>query len=79
MELLENKGLRLNFIYYITKQICPALSRVFSLMDINVFQWSAIFASILLLPQKQLKNELQNHIKCNQKSTKHMIRNLIEF
>ena len=38
-ELLENPGLRLNGVYYITKQILPALDRNFSLMGVDVRQW----------------------------------------
>lgn len=38
-ELLENPGLRLNGVYYITKQILPALDRAFSLLGVDVRQW----------------------------------------
>ncbi len=38
-ELLANPGLRLNSVYYITKQILPAMDRTFSLLGVNVRQW----------------------------------------
>lgn len=39
-ELLDRrKGLRLNGIYYITKQILPSLDRVFILIGVNVRSW----------------------------------------
>lgn len=36
---LISRSLRINGNYYITKQIIPALSRIFSLIDINVSNW----------------------------------------
>ena len=39
-DLLDNPGLRLNGVYYITKQLLPALERCFSLMGVDVRQWS---------------------------------------
>lgn len=38
-ELLQDPTLRLNAIYYITKQILPPLARIFSLIGIDVFSW----------------------------------------
>ena len=38
-EVLGNPTLRLNSIYYITKQIVPVLDRAFSLMGVDVLQW----------------------------------------
>ncbi len=38
-DLLANPGLRLNGVYYVTKQILPALDRAFSLLGVNVRQW----------------------------------------
>ena len=38
-ELLNNPGLRLNGVYYITKQVLPALDRAFSLLGVDVRQW----------------------------------------
>lgn len=41
-QFLESKGtLRLNDTYYITKQINPALDRIFSLMGVSVGAWFA--------------------------------------
>ncbi|XP_037014910.2 DNA polymerase zeta catalytic subunit isoform X1 [Artibeus jamaicensis] len=39
VEVLQDTTLRLNAIYYITKQILPPLARVFSLIGIDVFSW----------------------------------------
>ncbi|XP_066919058.1 uncharacterized protein [Clytia hemisphaerica] len=38
-DLVDNSGLRINDVYYITKQILPALSRIFSLLGVNVNKW----------------------------------------
>ncbi|KAM6180626.1 DNA polymerase zeta catalytic subunit [Erethizon dorsatum] len=38
-ELLQDPALRLNAIYYISKQILPPLARIFSLIGIDVFSW----------------------------------------
>lgn len=38
-DLLDNPGLRLNGVYYITKQLVPALERCFSLLGVDVRQW----------------------------------------
>ena len=38
-ELIADPTLRLNAIYYITKQILPPLNRIFSLMGVDVFTW----------------------------------------
>lgn len=38
-KVLETPSLRLNGTYYITKQILPALDRVFTLMGVDVFCW----------------------------------------
>jgi len=40
-DVLANSSLRLNGVYYATKQILPALDRTFSLLGVNVFQWWA--------------------------------------
>ena len=39
MDLLLNPMLRLNGEYYVTKQILPALDRVFSLVGVDVTKW----------------------------------------
>ena len=39
MDLLVNPTLRLNGEYYVTKQILPALNRVFSLVGVDVTKW----------------------------------------
>ncbi|NWH77848.1 REV3L polymerase, partial [Piaya cayana] len=39
IEVLQDPNLRLNAVYYITKQILPPLARVFSLIGIDVFSW----------------------------------------
>ena len=39
-ELLDNPGLRLNGTYYVTKQLMPPLDRCFSLLGVDVRQWS---------------------------------------
>ena len=38
-DVVGNPTLRLNGVYYITKQILPTLDRVFSLMGVDVRQW----------------------------------------
>ena len=38
-EVMEDPALRINGVYYITKQICPSLSRIFSLIGVNVDKW----------------------------------------
>ena len=38
-DVINDVGLRLHDVYYITKLILPALDRVFSLLDVDVFQW----------------------------------------
>ena len=38
-ELLNNPGLRLNGIYYITKQVLPTLDRAFSQPGVDARQW----------------------------------------
>ena len=37
--MLSNPSLRLNGIYYITKQILPALDRALSILGVNVYPW----------------------------------------
>ncbi|XP_041353976.1 LOW QUALITY PROTEIN: uncharacterized protein LOC121371842 [Gigantopelta aegis] len=39
LELLRDPTLRINGVYYITKQILPPLGRMFSLLGIDVFTW----------------------------------------
>ena len=39
LEILRDPNLSINSSYYITKQIVPALSRVFSLLGVNVSTW----------------------------------------
>ncbi|XP_076872790.1 DNA polymerase zeta catalytic subunit [Brachyhypopomus gauderio] len=39
MEVLQDPGLRLNSTYYITKQVLPPLSRILSLIGVDVFSW----------------------------------------
>uniref|UniRef100_A0A8C4RXU1 DNA polymerase zeta catalytic subunit n=1 Tax=Erpetoichthys calabaricus TaxID=27687 RepID=A0A8C4RXU1_ERPCA len=39
IEVLQDPTLRLNAVYYITKQILPPLDRVFSLIGVDVFGW----------------------------------------
>lgn len=38
-DLMDNPGLRLNGVYYITKQLVPVLDRCFSLLGVDVRQW----------------------------------------
>ena len=38
-EFLQNPELKINYEYYVHKQILPPIDRIFRLMDINVFQW----------------------------------------
>ncbi|KAI9193679.1 putative DNA polymerase zeta catalytic subunit [Polychytrium aggregatum] len=40
-ELVSNRSLRLNGLYYITKQINPALSRIFNLVGADIQKWFA--------------------------------------
>ena len=37
--MLTDSSLRLNAVYYITKQILPALDRGLALLGVDVFQW----------------------------------------
>ena len=39
LEILRDPNLSINSNYYITKQMVPALSRVFSLLGVNVAAW----------------------------------------
>ncbi|XP_068087412.1 DNA polymerase zeta catalytic subunit isoform X2 [Hyperolius riggenbachi] len=39
IDVLQDPNLRLNATYYITKQILPPLSRIFSLIGVDVFSW----------------------------------------
>ncbi|XP_047429933.1 DNA polymerase zeta catalytic subunit isoform X2 [Mugil cephalus] len=39
MEVLQDPSLRLNAVYYITKQILPPLARMFQLIGVDVFSW----------------------------------------
>lgn len=38
-EFVFQRGLRLNYKYYITKQICPALNRVFNIIGVDTLEW----------------------------------------
>lgn len=42
-ELIENPGdveqLKLNYEYYVMKQIIPPLQRIMALLDANVYEW----------------------------------------
>lgn len=38
-DVLADPSMRINTVYYITKQIVPPLSRVFSLLGVNVLTW----------------------------------------
>lgn len=38
-ELIENPDLKLNYEYYVMKQIVPPLNRITALMNVNVFDW----------------------------------------
>lgn len=38
-ELIQNSELKLNYEYYVMKQILPPLDRIMCLMQINVFDW----------------------------------------
>jgi DNA polymerase zeta len=39
MEVLQDPSLRINAVYYITKQVLPPLDRAFSLLGVDVFSW----------------------------------------
>ncbi|XP_046849339.1 DNA polymerase zeta catalytic subunit-like isoform X2 [Xenia sp. Carnegie-2017] len=39
IDVLNDRNLRLNTIYYVQKQILPPLDRVFSLIGVDVFSW----------------------------------------
>ncbi|XP_058247909.1 DNA polymerase zeta catalytic subunit [Hemibagrus wyckioides] len=39
LDVLQDPALRLNAIYYITKQILPPLARIFNLIGVDVFSW----------------------------------------
>ncbi|GAX80194.1 hypothetical protein CEUSTIGMA_g7632.t1 [Chlamydomonas eustigma] len=62
-ELVESGGrLRLNAVYYITKQIIPALERVFSLVGADVRSWfAAMPRSLRMVPQKRPASSLGLH------------------
>ena len=38
-DVLADRSLRVNSTYYITKQVLPALGRVFSLLGVDVMTW----------------------------------------
>lgn len=38
-EIVRDTALRINVVYYITKQVLPPLDRLFGLVGVNVFQW----------------------------------------
>lgn len=38
-EFIKNNDLKLNYEYYVMKQILPPLDRIFGLMNINVYEW----------------------------------------
>ena len=38
-ELMDNTSLRINAVYYINKQVLPALNRVLALVGVDVFSW----------------------------------------
>ncbi|KAK7493090.1 hypothetical protein BaRGS_00015611 [Batillaria attramentaria] len=38
-EVLRDTALRINVVYYITKQVLPPLDRLFGLIGVSVFQW----------------------------------------
>ena len=38
-ELIKDSSLRINAVYYINKQILPALNRALALTGVDVFQW----------------------------------------
>ncbi|GAM22637.1 hypothetical protein SAMD00019534_058120 [Acytostelium subglobosum LB1] len=42
-EFIANKHLRINIIYYITKQIIPAMDRILKLVGVNIHQWYSSF------------------------------------
>ena len=48
LELVRDPSLRVNAVYYITKQILPPLGRMFSLLGVDVFTWWADIVSIPL-------------------------------
>ncbi|XP_027030937.2 DNA polymerase zeta catalytic subunit isoform X2 [Tachysurus fulvidraco] len=39
LDVLQDPALRLNAVYYITKQILPPVARIFSLIGVDVFSW----------------------------------------
>jgi DNA polymerase zeta len=39
LEVLNDEGLKINSLYYITKSIIPALNRCFLLLGVNVSDW----------------------------------------
>ena len=39
LEILQDPSVRLNAVYYITKQILPPLNRFLSLLGVDVFSW----------------------------------------
>lgn len=57
-ELLDNPGLRLNGTYYVTKQLMPPLDRCFSLLGVDVRQWSVLekISSRMFIIQHRLLN-----------------------
>lgn len=63
MEVIKNTSLRLNGLYYITKQICPSLNRIFSLVGVDVTQWYTE------LPRMTRVQEVNLHQPNNKKGT----------
>lgn len=71
LDLCDTRGVRLNTNYYITKQLLPALDRVFSLVGARVMLWYSEFprASILaraFAVSSKKKRALQGKMKCGQ-------------
>jgi len=59
-EVVNNPAYRINDIYYITKQICPSLGRIFSLLGVNVQQWFSDLPKINRVQDRELEGNSGN-------------------
>ncbi|XP_065648573.1 uncharacterized protein LOC100213595 isoform X4 [Hydra vulgaris] len=57
MELIHNNNLRLNEAYYITKQLCPSLDRIFSLIGVNVAKWFVDLPRITRVNDREFESD----------------------
>lgn len=69
LSLAEKSGTRLNTTYYITKQLLPALDRVFSLIGVRVASWYADFPrTTFITPMHAMKHGVPHTVRKGQQS-----------